>query len=550
MKYLIIDNLNDYFQNKSFERQKSDCFAEIISSYINNIKDNTAILFDASEVDFVFTSNDIINYDILLVHIKEDNIYSALRLKNSISNKKVFFFSVNENLSAYLVGINENNYINFNESYNLSKNLQNLNHILNINSLTQELDTNIIKKCSIDKKLSRMNINIGSGCDRKCSFCSLSNTKVEYHSINSLIKEIKENLESGVKYFHINNHSFTSDLHFVTEFCNLLLTECRDYDFKWSCFIIPENITSNLEILFLLKKAKLDRVEIGVENINENILQDFNIKTNAQDVIRIINTCEEAKISSIALNYLIGSPYESMSTLQCSQDFIEKVLKLNIVIIDINLCAFYPDIDTKYGIYQSIKERQLILKKCVKRKSDCVVDTHYLSKMQVYEWLRKTMRNIDSLVFSSLYKVNARKRLNMFILKEYGIRTLIWKHIMNAAISSAFKGDIKSKKLFFLSDITKDNMKHYAPHLVSEALVVVDPKTDNKFIKIERIFSNKESLIDISEFSLYELMLAESSISDIFATVAKNDTVSNERIKNKLIELENAHLIYYIQILS
>jgi hypothetical protein len=262
MRYLIIDNINDYSSNKSTERNKSDCIASMIESYINNIIGNEAELLDASENDFIFNSSKYNNFQVFIFRVNEDNLSSIFRINSSISQKIVFFFSVNENLDKYFPKELNKFYFNFNEREKIDCNLTKINKLLDIDT-DKKNNIDSIKKCSIDYANKSMNVTVGSGCNRTCSFCSISKTDVELYKLESVVSEIKENLENGIKYFHINNHSFTSDLEYVEEFCNLIIKECEDISYKWSCFIVPENVTNNIDILSLLKKAKLDRIEIG-----------------------------------------------------------------------------------------------------------------------------------------------------------------------------------------------------------------------------------------------------------------------------------------------
>ena len=82
----------------------------------------------------------------------------------------------------------------------------------------------------------------------------------------------------------------------------------------------------------------------------------------------------------------------------------------------------------------------------------------------------------------------------------------------------------------------------------------VDDKNE-VFTNYDKIYSRKEDIvpINISEFGLYESMLAEKSIKDIFDNNDNSDsdnTLIQDAIINRLRELENMHLLFYIQLLK
>ena len=551
MNYLIIDNLN-YLSEKLFERQYSDCWTAIITSYINNTGKHKA---DISENDF---SSNYTNFDTIIIRVNEDNIRSALRFKSSIYEKAVYFLSINENLYDYLPKDMQKKYVNFDEKNSLHANLQILSNVLNIHETTKPIDINTIQKCSIDYTQKCMNVSIGNGCDRKCSFCSISGTNVNYYPLEYIIAEIKSNLENGIQYFHINNHNFSSDLQYVRKFCNSLIKECGHLDYKWSCFIIPESIISDSDVLFLMKEAKVDRIELGVENINNSIQSDFELIIQKNHIINIIDVCQIAEISSIVVNYIIGSPNESEETLQKSKEFIEMLIQKTSGKLDLNLSFFYPDMETKYDNYQTLQERQSIINKCVKRKQSCLMDTKYLSKMDIYLWKWNLTKQINSDKLQFISKLTPKERINICVLFEYGIKTQIWKHLFNTSVTYLFDqkrmfDKRNSRNISFFFEEIETCIESYTPRLVSENQIFVD-SSNNIFIRPDLLFLIDKSSppINISEFELYKSMLSELSIRDIFAINCENanDDRTIKSIVKKLKELENVHLIYYIQILK
>jgi len=559
MRYLIIDNINDYSCNKLVESRKSDCIASMIESYINNTIDNKAELLDANEKDFVLNSlNSYNDFQAFIIRVCEDNINSVLRLTTSINHKIIFFFSFNENLNNYFSKEMCKFYFNFNERENIDSNMFKFSELLGA-EFVKISNIGLTKKCSIDHINKCMNVNIGNGCNRACSFCSIYRTDVQYHKLESVIGEIKENLDNGIKSFHINNHAFTSDLVYVKDFCNLLIKECENIPYKWSCFIIPENIVNDTDLLFLLKKAKIDRIELGVENINSCILSDFELKTQEDDIVNIVDACQAAEISSIAINYIIGSPNESEETLQKSKKFIEQLILRTSGKIDINISFFYPDLETKYNDYRTIQERVSVISKCTKRKQSCLLNTKYLSRTDIYSWNWNFTKQINNDRMHFICKLTPKERVNICDLSQYGIKTQVEKYFFRTSIPLLIEqkhmfAKRTARKIFFFFEEIESCIEFYTPRIVSESHVFVD-NFNNMFIKQDQLFlfDKKRPPINISEFNLYKSMLSELSIMKIFANnckSCKDNDVRKKAIINRLKELESVHLIYYIQILS
>lgn len=286
---------------------------------------------------------------------------------------------------------------------------------------------------------------------------------------------------------------------------------------------------------------------------------DFNLSIQENDIIKIIDTSNFAKISSIAINYIIGSPNESEETLQKTKEFLEMLILKTSGKLDLNLSFLYPDIDTKYNNYQTLQERWFIINKCIKRKQSCLLNTNYLSKMNIYSWKWNFIKQINNERLQFISKLTPKERINICILSEYGIKNQIEKHFLNTSITHLFSqkrlfDKRNARKISFFFEEIETCIESYTPRLVSENHVFVD-SSNSMFIKPDQLFviNKNSSPINISEFDLYKSMLSELSICDIFAINCKNGnddkTIKNSIIK-RLKELENVHLIYYIQILN
>lgn len=252
--------------------------------------------------------------------------------------------------------------------------------------------------------------------------------------------------------------------------------------------------------------------------------------------------------------YAKGVTGNTNDTLQLSSEFINKLTYNTMGMIDINLYFFYPDIGTKYdNCFKTMNDRREIIDKCVRRKQTCLLDTKHLIKNDIYSWKWNMLRKLSNECLRFINQLTPRQRLGLFILSGYGIKMQIGVHLLNTSISRLFDDNRKRKICYFYDDI-KECIDSYAPRLVSENHVFVDDKNE-VFTNYDKIYSRKEDIvpINISEFGLYESMLAEKSIKDIFDNNDNSDsdnTLIQDAIINRLRELENMHLLFYIQLLK
>jgi hypothetical protein len=179
--------------------------------------------------------------------------------------------------------------------------------------------------------------------------------------------------------------------------------------------------------------------------------------------------------------------------------------------------------------------------------------------MDIYSWKWDLIKQINNDRIRVIYKLPPKERINIYNLSEYGIKTQIEKYFLSTSIPVLFDQkrlfDKRSaRKIAFFFEEIENCIESYTPRFVSEHYVFVD---DNNimFIKPDQLFlADKNSPpINISEFDLYKSILSELSIMDILATNCKDfeeDELMKKSIINRLKELEDVHLIYYIQILN
>ena len=191
-----------------------------------------------------------------------------------------------------------------------------------------------------------------------------------------------------------------------------------------------------------------------------------------------------------------------------------------------------------------------IPRKCTKRKSDTVQNTTFLSAIDVYKWQVNLAKSLYVKKKELFHKLTPIRRLNNALLLEYGIYTLSWKFHSKTTLGSINDYNRTLDRQFFLKDVIGKS-DHYTAQLY-KSVTIADSNRIVIYID-DLIAGEKNKYIDISDFNLYHLLMARTSITDIFSINSNGSNDPKAIIKalnEKFEELENAHLITYVKILN
>ena len=207
-------------------------------------------------------------------------------------------------------------------------------------------------------------------CKQKCRYCSfVSFPATEYIKkyLTAISKEIKHNYKNEkleTLYIGGGTPSLLSpdELNILTEFFNI--SEKTEYTIEMN----PENI--NLKYLQELKKIGVNRISIGCQTFDNNILKIIGRRHNNQDVINAVHTAQNAGFKNISIDLIYGLPTQTINIFE--QDLKQAV---NLGISHISLyglkieesCDFYynkpaqlPDEDIQADMF--IKAIELLEK--------------------------------------------------------------------------------------------------------------------------------------------------------------------------------------------
>jgi len=121
------------------------------------------------------------------------------------------------------------------------------------------------------------------GCAFNCSFCSsLWKRRVRYRKLDAVIAELKRNIErTGIRKYHFYDDDFLIRPRFAREMCQRLIDE--KLNIQWCADSRVGDINRNADLLPLLARSGCLGLEIGVESLDDVVLEKINKRQTAND---------------------------------------------------------------------------------------------------------------------------------------------------------------------------------------------------------------------------------------------------------------------------
>lgn len=529
MKYLLVDGWGDYSLISGDNRinNLNPYFLQLAS--LLKQSGNDTFYWDARDIGFSKKKiDDFINeYNIeyLIFYANIDNVNSIIRKELEIDS---MIFSINEDLSS-IVGFKKHKYFNFDEKNTLEKNFISLFAFLDI-----EFDSELIRSTPIDYSLCEIQrdktvqINIGSGCAQNCNFCSISNSLESLRDITLIMHEIDSLLKQGVKYFHIINHSFAANRNYIIELCHYLIGKSLEYKFAWSCYITPSQFIDKLDLLELMAKSNLKKVEIGVESGSKEILKSLNLDYSINDIEKIVSEIVSSKIPIVGVHFLIGSPNESISTLEETKECISRILFLTGGFSDIYLNCFFNENQQYSSIVDTI----------LRKKSGFVNKTKYLSRDFLNTYLIKLKRDIDILRKDMISKSSLESKFYQYeAYDKYKIVSQAYRnYIQKTWYETMFRRKSVYKHIYFMWEI-EACIGDYVPRL-----------SYIHYIPNETIKKDMSNIFIV----LFNHIRQGYTVNELAEIIAKetNGKFDKNALLCTLKEMENNYPLYYTKLLE
>lgn len=535
MKYLFIDGWCDF--SVITDGYRENAINPIMLLYATSLKNegSTVEYMDAAHKDFeVNTLFEIVKKEeinCIIFYATLDNIHSLTRLvsnQTALGNIRLYALSVNEDLSSIIGSVPMINII-YDERKEWKRNQE---LFFEICKITKNKSGNNDYRLNYDFYPSIVNknaiINIGSGCNAKCTHCIIHESVMVYRDIDCIMADLDSLFAREVNYFHIANHSFTCSREFVEVFCKKLIGKKSKYNFAWSCVIIPEFFIDKTDLLPLMADANLKKVEIACENGSEKIRNDLGLKYSLVDLENIINHIREARIPVIAAHFIIGTQSESLLSLEETRSLIMRILYLCDYLSDIYLHPYFPEKES----YSSICD------KIIKKRIDFVCNTDTLHIYELKEKVNELYKEIYSAKKENISKVPLKIQYDYFNLARiYGITTQIYKELIEKSSKMSFFTNKTLHDHSFFSWEVEDSLDTYTPYFFTTRYI--------PDVELNEDYSN----LSLALLSYVKKGLTVKEICEVIQR-GSNGTIKKDFIVSTLIDWQNQFNLIFVKYLE
>ncbi len=194
----------------------------------------------------------------------------------------------------------------------------------------------------------QINIMTGRGCAFSCSFCYEGhNTKtVRFRSVENVLSEVEQRLEQeGEKKSHFicfNDDTFTIDPCRVLKICEGLRRLRKQYDFTWFCEAHVKTLIKRPDILPVMIKSGLVRLQLGLESGVQRVLDAYRKQVTLEEILTVVKLCAEHELPMLFCNVICGGAFETQETVEETERFVKKLMESAPGILAVSTMIFIP----------------------------------------------------------------------------------------------------------------------------------------------------------------------------------------------------------------
>lgn len=290
--------------------------------------------------------------------------------------------------------------------------LPNLHHLGSCSQLLEKLPL---------KSYESAFIITGRGCPFQCTFCEYRQSGVRKRRIEDILSEFAV-LDGKIERVFALDLNMPADKKWTNEF----LEKMKESKFKvkWQTDARAGDCT--IELLKKFKDAGCTNMVIGVESLDDGILEKIRKGTNVAMIKEAISNGRKAGIAP-GLSFMIGFPWDSEETMKNTVKNLKEIANPSTMTRFVRPNRGTPLYDQckEYGLL----ERDLTLDDYVKSRHYPIMNTLNMTKKQVYDWdykIQKAMRVNPKYIWNFVkergFKPRYAKRFLKLLLGEHIIQ--------------------------------------------------------------------------------------------------------------------------------
>ena len=165
----------------------------------------------------------------------------------------------------------------------------------------------------MDVNFRYMYVEASRGCPFECEFClSAIDEKVRTFDIDVLLGEFEKLWQRGARNFKFIDRTFNLNIRLANKLMDFFLAKEGDYSLHFE--VIPDHFPEGLKSRIVQFKPAVLQLEIGIQTLNEEILDNINRRMNLDKVKENITYLENETHAHIHLDLIVGLPGESLKS--------------------------------------------------------------------------------------------------------------------------------------------------------------------------------------------------------------------------------------------
>ena len=158
-----------------------------------------------------------------------------------------------------------------------------------------------------------MYVEASRGCPFECEFClSAIDERVRTFDIDLLLAEFDKLWERGARNFKFIDRTFNLNIKLANKLMDFFLAKEGAYSLHFE--VIPDHFPEGLKSRIVQFPPAVLQLEIGIQTLNEEILDNINRRMNLAKVAENIAYLEDETHAHIHLDLLVGLPGESLDS--------------------------------------------------------------------------------------------------------------------------------------------------------------------------------------------------------------------------------------------
>ncbi len=157
-------------------------------------------------------------------------------------------------------------------------------------------------------------VEASRGCPFECEFClSAIDEKVRTFDIDLLLAEFDRLWKRGARNFKFIDRTFNLNIRLANKLMDFFLAKGEEaYSLHFE--VIPDHFPEGLKSRIVQFPPAVLQLEVGIQTLNEEILDNINRRMNLEKVRENISYLENETNAHIHLDLLVGLPGESLES--------------------------------------------------------------------------------------------------------------------------------------------------------------------------------------------------------------------------------------------